>query len=98
MSDKNATGHKSQPHIRYQKSQPPQSTKASNGGGIGQNKLNKTCLIAEDLFMANNNNNEGEQKGGGMLSKRGKSLNKTGMVVIDENEDMVDIDHFYFLQ
>lgn len=32
-----------------------------------------------------------------MLSKRGKSLNKTGMVVIDENEDMVDMDNGFFL-
>jgi len=32
------------------------------------------------------------------LSKRGKSLNKTGMVVIDESEDLVDIDACYFMQ
>ena len=32
-----------------------------------------------------------------MISKRGKSLNKTGMVVIDENEDIADIDNFYFM-
>jgi hypothetical protein len=33
----------------------------------------------------------------GNVSKRGKSLNRTGLVVVDENEDMTDIDHCYFL-
>jgi len=40
---------------------------------------------------SNNNNNNNS------LSKRGKSLNKTGMVVIDETEDLVDIDTCYFM-
>jgi hypothetical protein len=38
-----------------------------------------------------------EPKDSNTLSKRGKSLNKTGMVVIDESEDLVDIDTCYFM-
>jgi hypothetical protein len=38
-----------------------------------------------------------EAGGSNVATKRGKSLNKTGLVVIDENEDIADIDNFYFL-
>lgn len=41
--------------------------------------MNKTCLISEAMNQFENISN-----------KRGKSLNKTGMVMINENEDMVD--------
>lgn len=41
--------------------------------------LNKTCLLSEAM-----------NKFDKITQKRGKSLNKTGMVVINENEDMVD--------
>lgn len=66
------------------KYQPPQTTKAGN-------KLNKTCLISqafEDQQMMG---------GSGNITRRGKSLNRTGMIVVDENEDMIDIDNCYFL-
>ncbi len=43
------------------------------------NQLNKTCLLSDAM----NNIDQISQK-------RGKSLNKTGMIVINENEDIVD--------
>ena len=52
--------------------------------------MNKTCLLS-DMMMSEN------FQGGTCISttnKRGKSLNKTGMIVIDENEDIID-DQFF---
>jgi hypothetical protein len=58
--------------------------------------LNKTCLISDEIAGGNFSKNF-KNENSGVISKRGKSLNKTGMVVIDENEDIADIENFYFL-
>ena len=43
--------------------------------------MNQTCLLSDALHNFEN------------LNKRGKSLNRTGMVMINENEDIVDYDN-----
>ena len=53
--------------------------------------MNKTCFISEAFEGAKITQS-------GNVSKRGKSLNKTGMIAVDENEDMTDIDNCFFLQ
>lgn len=41
--------------------------------------MNKTCLLSDAM-----------NKFDKITQKRGKSLNKTGMIIINENEDIVD--------
>ena len=63
----------------------PQTSKAQ--------KLNKTCLLSDAMAASNLGTNSGN------VTRRGKSLNKTGagLIAVDENEDITDIDHCFFL-
>lgn len=52
--------------------------------------MNKTCLLSDALKNLQDDNLLLQTEGNG---KRGKSLNKTGLVVLNENENIVDFNN-----